>query len=106
MKAVATETYRQKPKAEVRGSGYCVESLEAALWCFNQTTSFEEAVLEAVNLGDDADTSGAITGQLAGAHYGIQGIPNRWLTTLHDADYITSMATQLYDANSKRCSAA
>ena len=56
-----------------------MKSLEAALWCFDQTGSYEDAVLRAANLGDDADTTAAVCGQLAGAFYGVSGIPERWL---------------------------
>ena len=60
------------------GSGYVVRSMEAALWAFHRSSSFEEGCLLAVNLGDDADTTAAIYGQLAGAYYGIDGIPREW----------------------------
>jgi hypothetical protein len=60
------------------GSGYVVRSLEAALWAFHDATDFREAVLRAVNLGDDADTTGAVCGQLAGACFGESGIPEDW----------------------------
>ena len=85
-----------KSRAEVRGSGYCVESLEAALWCFFTTSSFQEAVVEAVNLGDDADTTGAIAGQLAGAFYGASQIPASWLGRLALRDFIDSTASELF----------
>jgi len=67
---------RQPP--EIRGTGYVVDALEAALWAFWDTDSFEDGVLAAVNLGDGADTTGAICGQLAGAFYGLGGIPEHW----------------------------
>lgn len=67
---VALGSYRRKAPPEIRGSGWVVESLEAALWAFHDASSFEEAVLKAVNLGDDADTTGAVCGQLAGAFWG------------------------------------
>lgn len=67
---IAQGDYRGKSEAEVRGSGYVVDSLEAALWSFDRADSFSEAVLLAVNLGDDADTTGAVCGQIAGAYYG------------------------------------
>jgi ADP-ribosylglycohydrolase len=66
----------------VRGSGYVVHSLEAALWAFYDAPTFREAVLCAVNLGDDADTTGAVCGQLAGAYFGASGIPGEWLDGL------------------------
>jgi ADP-ribosyl-[dinitrogen reductase] hydrolase len=66
--SIAKASYLSKPAEAICGTGYCVASLEAALWCFDRTTSFKGAVLEAANLGDDADTTAAIVGQIAGAH--------------------------------------
>lgn len=83
---------------QIRGSGYCVASLEAALWCFFHTDSFEAAVLAAANLGDDADTTAAICGQIAGAHYGVQAIPAGWLDRLALRDEIDAMARSLHAA--------
>jgi ADP-ribosyl-[dinitrogen reductase] hydrolase len=80
--AIAQGDYRRKPEAAIRGSGYVVESLEAALWCFGHTDTFQEAVLRAANLGDDADTTAAVCGQVAGAYYGETGIPLAWLELL------------------------
>jgi ADP-ribosyl-[dinitrogen reductase] hydrolase len=93
-----TGTCRTKRRDEVIGSGYAVRSLEAALWCLWNTDSLESAVLEAANLGDDADTTAAITGQIAGALYGLQGIPQKWLERLHLRDEIEGMARSLYTA--------
>jgi ADP-ribosyl-[dinitrogen reductase] hydrolase len=67
-------SFRQKQPPAIQGSGWVVKSLEASLWAFHDASSFEEAVLKAVNLGDDADTTGAICGQLAGAYWGESGI--------------------------------
>jgi ADP-ribosylglycohydrolase len=72
---VAHGSYRHKHPPAIRGSGWVVESLEASLWAFAGADGFEEAVLRAVNLGDDADTTGAVCGQLAGAYWGEAGIP-------------------------------
>jgi len=72
------DEYRQKPMDSIRGTGYVVESLEAALWCFYQTETFDAAIRQAANLGDDADTTAAICGQIAGAFYGESGIPAKW----------------------------
>ena len=71
--------YKTKSADEVRGSGYALHSLEAVLWAFFSTSSFEEGLLKAVNLGEDADTTGCIYGQLAGAFYGEKQIPIRWV---------------------------
>jgi ADP-ribosyl-[dinitrogen reductase] hydrolase len=97
--AIARSDYIGKPESAIRGSGYCVASLEAALWCFHHTDSFEAAVLKAANLGDDADTTAAIVGQLAGAFYGVQAIPDRWLQRLHLRDEIEGYADRLLQAS-------
>ena len=67
---------------EIRASGYVVDALEASLWCLLNSKSFDEAVLRAVNLGDDTDTTGAITGALAGIRYGLEAIPEDWRAKL------------------------
>jgi len=88
-------TYRSKDERDIKGSGYCVASLEAALWCFDQSATFESAILKAANLGDDADTTAAICGQIAGAHYGVSGIPSHWLERLVMRDEIIELADAL-----------
>jgi ADP-ribosyl-[dinitrogen reductase] hydrolase len=93
--AVARGSYLEKPRDAISGDGYVVRSLEAALWCFARTETFEQAVLEAANLGDDADTTAAVCGQLAGAHYGAQAIPPAWLDLLARRDEIEAMADAL-----------
>ncbi len=93
--ALARGDYRARSEREIVGSGYVVKSLEAALWCFWTTDSFEEAVVRAVNLGDDADTTGAIVGQVAGAFYGAESIPPRWLAPLALRAEIESLADRL-----------
>ena len=95
VQAIAAREYLHKRESQIAGTGYCVASLEAALWCFAQTDSFEAAVLRAANLGDDADTTAAIVGQLAGAHYGKSGIPARWLVRLHQRAEIEVLADAL-----------
>lgn len=82
----------------IRGTGYVVASLEAALWAFERTASFEGAVLTAANLGDDADTTAAICGQIAGAFYGADAIPVQWRRPLAMHDQIVAMADALIDA--------
>lgn len=93
--AIARGDYRNKSEAEIRGTGYVAQSLEAALWCFLNTDSFEAAILRAANLGDDADTTAAICGQIAGAYYGESGIPSRWLERLVMVADIRTMADSL-----------
>jgi len=97
--AMARGEYRNKAVHDIRGSGYVVESLEAALWCFLQADSFEAAILLAANLGDDADTTAAVCGQVAGAYYGASAIPAHWLKRLVKRDEITTLADQLFSAS-------
>jgi ADP-ribosyl-[dinitrogen reductase] hydrolase len=94
--ALAQGAYQGKGRSEVSGTGYSVASLEAALWCFHQTDSFTDAVLAATNLGDDADTTAAIVGQVAGAFYGVQAIPSDWLQKLWMRQEIEAMADAFY----------
>ncbi len=82
----------------VRGTGYCVDALDAALWCFATTDNYADAVLKAANLGDDADTTAAITGQLAGAVYGVNGIPNQLREAVSEGREISELAVQLVEA--------
>jgi ADP-ribosyl-[dinitrogen reductase] hydrolase len=94
---VANGTFRYKQPPAIQGSGYVVRSMEAALWAFYHSNSFIEGALLAANLGDDADTTAAIYGQLAGAYYGVQGIPDRWISKLALVDKITSYADRIFD---------
>lgn len=88
-------SFRQRQPPEIRGSGWVIESLEAALWAFHAAADFPEAVLKAVNLGDDADTTGAVCGQLAGAYWGAPGIPASWLTGVARRDLIDDILDRL-----------
>jgi ADP-ribosylglycohydrolase len=72
-----------------------VDCLEAALWAFHRSETFRDGALLAVNLGDDADTTGAVYGQLAGAYYGAQGIPSAWLTKLAHRELFRRSADNL-----------
>lgn len=87
---------RASSQGVIEGTGYVVKSLEAALWAFHRSHSFEEGCLLAVNLGDDADTTGAVYGQLAGAYYGEQGIPETWRNRLAKRPLIEQMADELF----------
>lgn len=93
--AISQGKFIGKSRSEIRGSGYVVESLEAAFWCLFQSDSFESAVLMATNLGDDADTTAAICGQLAGAFYGVQAIPQHWRQRVWWGERIEQLAFQL-----------
>ncbi|WP_221794903.1 ADP-ribosylglycohydrolase family protein [Oceanobacter mangrovi] len=95
IREISSGAFIQKDSKQIEGSGYVVRSLEAALWCFFNSISFEEAILLAANLGDDADTTAAICGQLAGAWYGVEGIPAHWQKQLYWHDGIVELARQL-----------
>ena len=73
---------------EIKSTGYVIDSLEACIWCFLTTNNYKDAVIKAVNLGDDTDTIGALTGALAGLLYGIKDIPNEWLNSLQRKEYL------------------
>lgn len=98
IRAIADGGYVSKNRGQIRGSGYVVESLEASLWCFLQTNTFEDAILTAVNLGDDADTTGAVCGQVAGAFYGQDAIPAKWREKLTMGQEIADLADRLFMA--------
>ena len=93
---IAQGSFKRRQPPEIKGTGYVVKSLEAALWAFYQGNSFQEGCLLAVNLGDDADTTGAVYGQLAGAFYGEGEIPAHWLSKLAKRQLIESMADNLF----------
>ena len=96
LRAIAQGSYRDKEPPQIRGTGYVVDSLEAALWAFAHSHSFEHGALKAVNLGDDADTTGAVYGQLAGAYYGYQSIPKHWRNKVAWRKQLLKIADQLY----------
>jgi ADP-ribosylglycohydrolase len=94
---IARGSYKRKEPPAIQGTGYVVRSLEAALWAFHKSRDFREGALLAVNLGDDADTTGAVYGQLAGAYYGLAGIPEAWSRVITRADLILDLADRLFD---------
>jgi ADP-ribosylglycohydrolase len=94
---IARGSFRAKSPPEIVGSGYVVKSLEAALWAFATTDTFEAGCLAAANLGNDADTTAAIYGQLAGAVYGVKAIPAAWRHLLAHREVIERLADGLYD---------
>lgn len=99
---IAGGSFKTRKPPALRGSGYVVDSLEAALWAFNSSSSFRAGCLLAVNLGDDADTTGAIYGQLAGAFYGKEGIPPQWRERIAKRDLIESFADRLLNLANDR----
>ncbi len=93
--AIAAGSYISKPVSQISGSGYVVECLEAALWAFHRTDSYREAVLAAANLGEDADTTAAVCGQIAGAFYGAAGIPKDWVESVTKRSMLEGFALDL-----------
>ncbi|MCX8051210.1 MAG: ADP-ribosylglycohydrolase family protein [Chlorobi bacterium] len=100
--AIARGEYWNKSNPEIRSTGYVVDTLEAALWCFVHADSFRDAVLAAANLGWDSDTAAAVCGQIAGAYWGIGQIPSSWLSKLALGETITALADRLYEASMQR----
>ena len=98
IRVIAEGSFRAKQPPAIRGTGYAAASLEAALWAFHRSTDFREGCLLAVNLGDDADTTAAVYGQMAGAYYGEQEIPAEWREKLARWEVIDGMAEGLYAA--------
>lgn len=79
---------------EIKSTGYVVDTLEAVIWVLLNTKSYNEAVIGAVNLGDDTDTVGACTGGLAGIYYGMDNIKNEWKRDLLKYDYIIELCNK------------
>ncbi len=94
---IARGSFKRREPPEIKGSGYVVKSLEAALWSFYKSDSFKEGCLIAVNLGDDADTTGAVYGEIAGAYYGVSAIPKTWRKKLYFYELIEEFAIKLYE---------
>jgi len=84
-------------RAEVNNSGWAVSTLDAALWAFHSTTSFQDGMLAAVNLGGDSDSIGAVYGQIAGAFHGYDAIPEKWLEKIKDRKKVNSLIESLLE---------
>ncbi len=95
---IARGSFQQKEEADIRASGYVVHTLEAALWAFYRTDTFADGAILAVNLREDADTTGAVYGQIAGAYYGYEGIPAGWRAKLRFHDDLLALADELWAA--------
>lgn len=93
------DEFLKSDEDEIRSSGYVVDSLEAAVWSLIATDNFEEALLKAVNLGDDADTVGAIAGGLAGLYYGYENVPDEWKGQIIRGDEIIALCEMMEDAD-------
>lgn len=99
---VLKNNIKELDEKSIRSTGYVVDTLEASLWVILNTSSYEEAVLKAVNLGDDTDTIGAITGSIAGLLYGIEKIPSEWIESLKNKELINRILADFYKALNKR----
>jgi ADP-ribosylglycohydrolase len=95
-RAAANGTHRGKTREQISSAPRAVDTLEAALWCLDRASDFETAVIEAVNLGGDSDTIGAVAGQLAGAVFGASTIPARWLDPLVSRERLVELAGRLH----------
>lgn len=95
---ILKEDMSKLPEDSIKSSGYVVDTLEASLWCFLNNNSFEDTVLSAVNLGDDTDTIGAISGGLAGIYYGFEAIPKRWVNRIARIKDIIELGERFYRA--------
>lgn len=94
---ITATDFTKVPRKKIKSTGYVVHTLEAAIWALENTTNFKDAVVLAANLGDDADTVAAVTGQLAGAKYGLSSIPAKWRDILYMGDYLEDTAELLYE---------
>lgn len=92
---ILTEDIRTFSRDEISSTGFVVDTLEAAFWCFLTTDNYKSAVLQAVNLGFDADTIGAVTGAMSGLYYGKEAIPSAWLKRIIGLDEIEFIAYKL-----------
>jgi len=99
IQAISVEDWSGRDRESISSTGFVVHTLEAALWAVDTTNSFSAAVLKAVNLGDDADSVGAVAGQLAGARYGLSAIPQIWLDALIHQAEIERIGRTLFHAS-------
>lgn len=95
LRKITDGSYATKYRAEIKSTGFVLDTLEAAMWCIDITDNFKDAVLLAANLGDDADTVAAVTGQIAGALYGLNRIPPEWVDLVTNSDEILELAEKL-----------
>lgn len=97
VRAISSMDFMKLSYEDLTGSGYVIESLESALWCFVNSSSFEDAILLAANIGNDADTTAAVCGQISGAFYGASGVPAKWKEKLTMSQEIDALADELYE---------
>lgn len=105
-KRLFSEEFENLNVSQIKSTGYVVDTLEASIWCILNTDSYEEAVVKAVNLGEDTDTVGAITGSIAGLIYGNEKIPERWMAKLKNKEYLIHLIddySKYLNAQAKDC---
>ena len=93
---IEQKNFKDLPEDEIKSGGYVVDALEASIWCLLNTNDYKSCVLKAVNLGSDTDTTGAVTGGLAGIRYGYENIPKDWIEAIVRREYIENMCNDLY----------
>lgn len=91
------EKFAEVSENQIKSSGYVIDTLEAVIWCFINTTSYEECVLKAVNLGNDTDTIGALAGGLAGCYYGHDNIPKGWLDVIAKKEVFVKLSCEIFE---------
>jgi ADP-ribosylglycohydrolase len=91
------QNIHEQTEENIFSSGYVMHTLEASIWCLLTTDNYKDAVLKAVNLGEDTDTTGAVTGGLAGLLYGLENIPTNWIKQIARNDEIENLAQRLGD---------
>ena len=96
--ALLQQNISEKVMDDIRSSGYVIDTLHAAIWCFMTTDSYKDAVLKAVNLGSDTDTTAAVAGGLAGLYYGFESIPKKWRKEILRRDDIADLCERLFHA--------
>lgn len=101
LKHIISGEFLTKKEDKIRSGGYVVDTLEAALWAFYATDTFEDGLRLIVNLGHDTDTTGAVFGILGGAYYGFEGIPERWVEALQRQDMLHGVFTDLWELAKK-----
>ena len=95
---VSLNALKELPISSVRSSGYVLDTLVSALWCLLHTDNYQSCVLQAVNLGEDTDTVGAVAGGLAGLYYGLSAIPKDWIAVLSREDEIEALCEQFFES--------
>ncbi|MEI0540344.1 ADP-ribosylglycohydrolase family protein [Brachyspira pulli] len=95
-KRIFESDFKKLNDTKIKSSGYVVHTLEASIWILLNTSNYKDAVLKAVNFGDDTDTTAAVTGGLAGLYYGVDNIPSKWIDTLVNKELIINICSKFF----------